>query len=92
VTRALGIERQVALEMHEHNALPGDLFLLCSDGLSEMVPDRQLFTVLLQDIDLSRKATLLVSLANDNGGKDNVSVVLARAAGDAAAGAVQVQS
>jgi protein phosphatase len=92
VTRALGIERQVALEMHEHTALPGDLFLLCSDGLSEMVSERQLFTVLLQDIDLSRKATLLVSLANDNGGKDNVSVVLAQAAGDAAAGVAPVQT
>jgi protein phosphatase len=58
---------------------PGDLFLLCSDGLSEMVPDAQLFTLLLQDIGLSEKATLLVSTANDNGGRDNISVVLARA-------------
>ena len=79
VTRALGIERHVELEMHEHNVKPGDLFLLCSDGLSEMVPDAQLFTLLLQDIGLSEKATLLVSTANDNGGRDNISVVLARA-------------
>jgi protein phosphatase len=44
-----------------------------------MVPDAQLFTLLLQDIGLSEKATLLVSTANDNGGRDNISVVLARA-------------
>ncbi|RZL68395.1 MAG: Stp1/IreP family PP2C-type Ser/Thr phosphatase [Variovorax sp.] len=80
VTRALGIERHVDLEMHEHSAQPGDLFLLCSDGLSEMVSDAQLFTLLLQDIGLSEKATLLVASANENGGRDNISVVLARAA------------
>jgi serine/threonine protein phosphatase PrpC len=79
VTRAVGIERQVLLEMKEFDAQAGDLYLLCSDGLSEMVSAEDIFTVLLQDIDLSHKATLLVSLANDNGGRDNISVVLARA-------------
>jgi len=82
VTRALGIERHVELETHEHNARGGDLFLLCSDGLSEMVSDAQIFTILLQDITLSEKATLLVATANENGGRDNISVVLARAAGN----------
>jgi protein phosphatase len=84
VTRALGIERNVDLEMHEHSAKPGDLYLLCSDGLSEMVPDAQLFTILLQNIGLPEKATLLVATANDNGGRDNISVVLARASGNEA--------
>jgi serine/threonine protein phosphatase PrpC len=79
VTRALGIERHVELEMHEHNVKAGDVFLLCSDGLSEMVPDGQLFTILLQQTELSEKATLLVATANENGGNDNISVVLARA-------------
>jgi protein phosphatase len=81
VTRALGIERHVELEMHEHGVKPADLFLLCSDGLSEMVSDAQLFTIMLQDIGLPEKATLLVATANDNGGRDNISVVLARASG-----------
>ena len=79
VTRALGIERHVSLEIHEHSVERGDLFLLCSDGLSEMVSDAQLFTLLSQEIGLPEKATLLVSIANHNGGKDNISVVLARA-------------
>ncbi|MBO9514412.1 MAG: Stp1/IreP family PP2C-type Ser/Thr phosphatase [Variovorax sp.] len=81
VTRALGIERHVELEMHEHNVQQGDIFLLCSDGLSEMVPDAQIFTILLQENALSEKATLLVAAANENGGRDNISVVLARAGG-----------
>ena len=81
VTRALGIERQVGLEMHEHDFQDGDVFLLCSDGLSEMVPAEHICTILLQNLDLSQKATLLVSRANDNGGRDNISVVLARACG-----------
>lgn len=79
VTRALGIERSVNLEMHEHTAQPGDLYLLCSDGLSEMVSDAQLSTLLLQNCGLTEKALLLVARANDNGGRDNISVVLASA-------------
>jgi len=79
VTRAMGVEPQVVLEMHEHTARPDDLYMLCSDGLSEMVPDAQLFTLLNHDVELQQKASLLVAVANDNGGRDNISVVLARA-------------
>ncbi|WP_295982920.1 Stp1/IreP family PP2C-type Ser/Thr phosphatase [uncultured Variovorax sp.] len=79
VTRAVGVEAQVLLEMHEHSARPGDLYMLCSDGLSEMVSDEQLFTLLEHDVGLQKKASLLVAIANDNGGRDNISVVLARA-------------
>jgi len=85
VTRALGIERSVDLEMHEHGARVGDLYLLCSDGLSEMVSDAEISTVLLQNCDLSEKALLLVAMANDNGGRDNISVVLASASAGSAA-------
>jgi protein phosphatase len=79
VTRAVGVEAQVLLEMHEHSARAGDLYMLCSDGLSEMVSDEQLFTLLQHDAGLQKKAALLVAIANDNGGRDNISVVLARA-------------
>ncbi|VWX59497.1 Serine/threonine phosphatase stp [Burkholderiales bacterium 8X] len=77
VTRALGIERHVELELHEHDVQVDDLFLLCSDGLSEMVSDEQIFTLLLQDGALAEKASILVAAANENGGRDNISVVLA---------------
>ena len=82
VTRALGIERAVELEVNEYPVLPGDLYLLCSDGLSEMVQDAEIQRILLQNDTLSDKAALLVAAANDNGGRDNISVVLARALGD----------
>lgn len=82
VTRALGIERAVELEVNEYPVLSGDLYLLCSDGLSEMVQDAEMQRILLQGDTLSEKAALLVAAANDNGGRDNISVVLARALGD----------
>jgi serine/threonine protein phosphatase PrpC len=79
VTRALGVERSVVLEMHEHGARPGDLYLLCSDGLSEMLSDAQLLTLLGRQGTLAERAALLVASANDGGGRDNISVILARA-------------
>jgi serine/threonine protein phosphatase PrpC len=85
VTRALGIELRVVLETHDYPVQPGDLYLLCSDGLSEMVSDTDICTILLQNNRLSEKATLLVAIANENGGRDNISVVLASAAKDGAA-------
>lgn len=80
VTRALGIERQVELDIGEHEAQDGDLFLLCSDGLSEMLSDVEVGAILSRNVRLTEKATFLVAAANDNGGKDNISVLLAQAA------------
>lgn len=78
VTRALGIERTVELEVNEFPVAPGDLYLLCSDGLSEMIQDTEIQRILLQNDTLPNTAALLVAAANDNGGRDNISVVLAR--------------
>ncbi len=87
VTRALGIERAVELEVNEFPVMPGDLYLLCSDGLSEMIQDIEIERILLQNDTLFDIAALLVAAANDNGGRDNISVVLARSlAGDVARG------
>ena len=79
VTRALGIERQVEVDVNEHAAHAGDLFLLCSDGLSEMLSESDMRIILSRNVSLPQKATLLVAAANDNGGKDNISVLLAHA-------------
>lgn len=79
VTRALGIERQVDVEVGEHAVHAGDLFLLCSDGLSEMLSESDMRATLSRNVSLPQKATLLVAAANDNGGKDNISVLLAHA-------------
>ncbi|MDH5537798.1 MAG: Stp1/IreP family PP2C-type Ser/Thr phosphatase [Rhizobacter sp.] len=78
VTRAVGVEDTVLLETHLHDVLPGDIYLLCSDGLSDMLDDESILQVLLGCDSLSEGAAALVDAANDAGGKDNISVVLAR--------------
>ena len=79
VTRALGVDKRIELELHEHDAADGDLFLLCSDGLTTMLDDAEILTVLLEESALSEKALHLVNRANENGGLDNISVVIAQA-------------
>ena len=79
VTRALGIEPTVEIDIQEDVALEGDVYLLCSDGLNDMVEDRDIYLTLKQYSDnLDKAVAELVQLAKNNGGKDNVSVVLAR--------------
>jgi len=79
VTRALGIDASVDPEIHEHPTLPGDIYLLCSDGLSDMVEDADIgLTLQTLGANLNLAATQLVQMANDNGGRDNVSVILVR--------------
>jgi protein phosphatase len=78
VTRALGVESTVEVEVNVHETIPGDLFLLCSDGLNDMVPDADIERTLGVAEDLAAAAQKLVQMANDNGGRDNVTVILAR--------------
>lgn len=79
VTRALGINETVNVDIFEEAVLPGDLFLLCTDGLSDMVDDKEIhLTLKTYNDNLNRAAQELVNLANARGGKDNISVVLAR--------------
>ena len=80
VTRALGVEGQVVLEVNEHTVLPGDLYLMCSDGLSDMVDDAAIAKILATDSELPRIADDLINAANANGGRDNISVLLVAAA------------
>jgi PPM family protein phosphatase len=77
VTRALGVEPEVELELNEYDVEIGDIYLVCSDGLSDLVEDDAIQAVLnklMPDMNVSAQA--LVQLANDNGGKDNISVIL----------------
>ncbi|MFZ5555423.1 MAG: Stp1/IreP family PP2C-type Ser/Thr phosphatase [Pseudomonadota bacterium] len=79
VTRALGIDPHVEPEIHVHDAKPEDIYLLCSDGLNDMVEDEEIrLTLLTMRGNLPLAARQLVRLANDNGGRDNVSVVLVK--------------
>lgn len=79
VTRALGIDPGVAAEINVHNVLPGDVYMLCSDGLSDMLGEEEIRHVLVTMLDkLQLAADRLVCLANDRGGRDNISVILVR--------------
>ena len=81
VTRAVGVEDTVLLETHLHDVLPGDTYLLCSDGLSDMLDDESIGQLLMGCETLPEAAAALIDAANDAGGKDNISVVLARVRG-----------
>jgi len=79
VTKALGIDPTVEPEIHEYPAMAGDIYLLCSDGLCDMVEDEDIgMTLQALAGNLKLAAQQLVQMANDNGGKDNVSVILVR--------------
>ena len=83
VTRAVGVEDTVLLETHLHDVMPGDTYLLCSDGLSDMLDDESISQLLTGAETLPEAAAALIDAANDAGGKDNISVVLARVHGSA---------
>ena len=79
VTRALGVDPEVELELNEFKVETGDIYLLCSDGLSDLVDDALIQATLNHYVlDLTSAADVLVQLANKHGGKDNVSVILAK--------------
>jgi len=79
VTKALGIDPTVEPEIREYPVRPGDIFLLCSDGLCDMVDDEDIgMAVQTFGNHLTMAASHLVQMANDNGGRDNVSVILVR--------------
>jgi len=79
VTRALGVEPTVEVEVHEYDVLPDDIYLLCSDGLCDMVEDDDIhLTISTFNDSLEVVGQQLVDLANDQGGRDNISVMLAQ--------------
>jgi protein phosphatase len=87
ITRAVGIDPQLDPELNDFDVLPGDIYLLCSDGLNDMVEDDDIGLVLSTvGSNLPLAAEQLVQMANDNGGRDNVSVILIRINRDFGAG------
>jgi serine/threonine protein phosphatase PrpC len=78
ITRALGPEPDVEVDTYTIAARPGDLFLLCSDGLTSMISDSEVGSILRSAADLDEAAESLVRAANQSGGKDNITVVLFR--------------
>lgn len=78
IVRALGMKETVQVDILTESPQIGDCYLLCSDGLSGMLSDEQMSHIVASEGDLDRAVDLLVTGANDEGGIDNISVVLAR--------------
>ncbi len=79
ITRALGMHDVVAVDLHTEDVVPGDVYVLCSDGLNGMVRDERIAEIVQRaGKDVETAAKELVSEANRNGGEDNVTVVLVR--------------
>lgn len=76
ITRAVGTGMDLTADFFEVSLQPGDYILLCSDGLTNMVDDAEIAEIVLSPIELKEKAERLIALANANGGKDNIAVVL----------------
>ena len=76
VTRALGVEDTALLEVTEHAVHAGDLYLMCSDGLSDMIDDAAIARIIAMESSLEQKAIQLVDAANESGGRDNISVLM----------------
>ncbi len=79
VTRALGVSANVEVEVNEHQVEPGDLYLMCSDGIHDLLPDSEIEAA-MQELggNLNELSAHLINLANAAGGKDNISVILTR--------------
>lgn len=76
ITRAVGTEDKLLIDFFEVGLEPGDYILICSDGLSNMLENAEMEEIIGSDLELSEKAEKLITVANDNGGKDNIAVVL----------------
>jgi serine/threonine protein phosphatase PrpC len=81
VTRAVGVEDAVLLETHLHEVQPGDVYLMCSDGLSDMLDDAVMARLLQTHDALADAGDALIAAANEAGGKDNIALILVRVSG-----------
>ncbi len=88
ITRSVGFESQVNVEIYEMNVLPGDTFLLCSDGLSGMIDEAKMLELVQRELFESNDADAikntvfdLVKAANDGGGDDNITAVMVQVLG-----------
>lgn len=76
ITRAIGVGTEVSVDFFEVKVSQGDTILLCSDGLTNMLEDKDIKQIVLGQRDIVEKAERLIQTANENGGRDNITVVL----------------
>lgn len=77
ITRAMGVKEDVEADIYEYRLKKGDIILMCTDGLSNMVEDEDMFDVIKGSRDIVEAVLQLIDKANKNGGKDNIGVVMA---------------
>ena len=77
IMRAVGTDDTVCCDGTIFNVLPDDTFLLCSDGLSGMLSDGEMAEILSKDLTIEQKVNALIDAANENGGNDNITVIIA---------------
>jgi protein phosphatase len=78
ITRALGMQEQVAVDIQSDDAEVGDCYILCSDGLSGMIDDGEMLEVIASTPDLETACRRLVVMANEHGGEDNITALVVR--------------
>ncbi len=78
ITRALGMNDRVLVDVSAETTLPGDRYVLCSDGLSGMITDEEILGVLLDHSDADAACEALIALANDHGGEDNITAIVVK--------------
>lgn len=76
ITRAIGAALEVKVDFFDTHLKPGDIILMCSDGLTNMVEDEDIRIIVNREPDVTAKALELINRANENGGKDNIAVVI----------------
>ena len=78
ITRALGMQDHVTVDLQSDDARIGDTYVLCSDGLSGMLDDGEILVVVGESADISEACRRLVAIANEHGGEDNITAVIVR--------------
>lgn len=78
ITRAIGVKETVEVDFYEYALKKNDVILMCTDGLTNMISDEEIFAIIKGARDIVEAGQLLVERANENGGKDNIGVVLAQ--------------
>ena len=82
ITRAIGVKEAVEADIYEYRLKKGDVILMCTDGLSNMVEDEDMFDIVKGSRDVIEAVQMLIEKANSNGGRDNIGVVVAEPLAD----------
>ena len=82
ITRAMGVKEEVEADIYEYRLKKGDMILMCTDGLSNIVEDEDMFDIVKGARDIVEAVQMLIEKANSNGGRDNIGVIVAEPLAD----------